>query len=55
VENGLQGKGKVTEPLSFNAFVEVLLSQTLQIIDDVRKERRVITPHVLPTPPLGGI
>ncbi len=54
-----KGKGKLKEkvikPPSSNAFVEVPLSQTLQTIDDMRRERRAITPPVLPTHPLGGV
>jgi hypothetical protein len=51
----------VTKPPSFNVnqntFVEVPLKQTvgLQKTKDMRSERRVITPPVLPTPPLSGV
>jgi hypothetical protein len=40
-------KEKVIKPPSFDAFVEVLLNQTLQIINDERRKRRVTTPPIL--------
>jgi hypothetical protein len=53
-----KGKGKlkekVTEPPSFDTFV-VPLSYTMQTIDDVKREKRAITPPYLPTPPPSGI
>jgi hypothetical protein len=54
-----KGKGKlkekVTEPPSFDTFVEVPLNQILQATDIVRRERRTTTPPVLLTPPPSGI
>jgi hypothetical protein len=42
-----KGKGKlkekVTQPPSYDTFIEFHLSQTLQTTDNVKKERKVIT------------
>jgi len=48
-------KEKLIEPPSFDIFVEVLLNQILQIINNVRRERMNTTPFVFPTPPPSGI
>jgi hypothetical protein len=48
-------KEKVIKPPSSNTFIEVYLNKNLKIINDVKKERRFITPHVFPTPPHGGV
>jgi hypothetical protein len=64
VEGGRQkmaskGKGKLKEKVikipSFDAFVEVILNQTLQTTNDVRRERRTIIPSIFPTPSPSGV